>query len=274
MYFLIIQILEEKFDPYDDYNESDEKNNADEDGEEDVLNCDELIENDGEDYEDEDFFNERSNKLNIEPRRELQGDDDDGNEEDDINHDDDDDDDHLQIVEDFDDQEGDADEQHMLDSIQSDLEQPHKSKSQCKFCSFIAKSPAKLQLHLATHYNLKPFMCPVCKRRANFKWDIQKHLRKIHNDHQSEVICLSESEARKSINSYIEHKQFVHNNNANSIIYENSVEKAVCPESEDPSENAEEKSLKNGSNVEEKAGSTESDSNQANGSFIFTFSKV
>jgi hypothetical protein len=61
------------------------------------------------------------------------------------------------------------------------------SRYQCKFCAFVAKNHAKLQLHLATHYNLKPFMCPICKRRANFKWDIQKHLRKIHNDFTSEV---------------------------------------------------------------------------------------
>ena len=101
-----------------------------------------------------------------------------------------------------------------------------KSRHICKFCSFVAKSPAKLQLHLATHYNLKPFMCPICKRRANFKWDIQKHLRKIHNDHTSEVICLSEAEARKSISSYIEHKQFSHTNNSNAIIYENSFDRA------------------------------------------------
>lgn len=101
-----------------------------------------------------------------------------------------------------------------------------KSRHICKFCSFVAKSPAKLQLHLATHYNLKPFMCPICKRRANFKWDIQKHLRKIHNDHTSEVICLTEAEARKSIGSYIEHKQFSHTNNSNAIIYENSFDRA------------------------------------------------
>lgn len=58
----------------------------------------------------------------------------------------------------------------------------------CKFCTFVAKSQAKLNVHLTTHYNLKRFMCPICKRRANFKWDIQKHLRKIHNNFTDEVI--------------------------------------------------------------------------------------
>lgn len=92
----------------------------------------------------------------------------------------------------------------------NDLRQPSASSGdfQCKFCPFVAKNHAKLQLHLSTHYNLKKFMCPICNRRANFKWDIQKHLKKIHNDHHSEVIILSESEARSSIGNYIETKQF------------------------------------------------------------------
>ena len=78
------------------------------------------------------------------------------------------------------------------------------NRFQCQYCTFSAASHAKLQSHMAIHYNLKPFMCPVCKRRANFKWDIQKHMRKIHGDYTSEVVCLSESEARESISSYIE----------------------------------------------------------------------
>lgn len=57
----------------------------------------------------------------------------------------------------------------------------------CKFCSFVAKSHGKLKLHLSTHYNLKRYMCPICKRRANFKWDIQKHMRKIHQNFTLEV---------------------------------------------------------------------------------------
>jgi hypothetical protein len=200
----------------------------------DIINCDEdpieNEENDGDD--DEDFFNERSNRQN----QSL----DDGF----TNNDDDENNNNLEIIEDLIDDDPEncdaenlADNEQQEDSLRNNLDDAQKSRSQCKFCSFIAKSPAKLQLHLATHYNLKPFMCPVCKRRANFKWDIQKHLRKIHNDHHSDVICLSESEARKSINSYIEHKQFVHNNNANSIIYENSIEKILKPSDENENTN-------------------------------------
>lgn len=180
----------------------------------DIIKCDDdlTLENE-EDGDDEDFFNERSNRQNQLMEDEF------------VTNEDDDEENNLEIIEDDLDV-SDAENEYQ-DPLKSNFDIAQKSRSQCKFCSFVAKSPAKLQLHLATHYNLKPFMCPVCKRRANFKWDIQKHLRKIHNDHHSEVICLSESEARKSINSYIEHKQFVHNNNANSIIYENSFEKIL-----------------------------------------------
>jgi len=93
------------------------------------------------------------------------------------------------------------------ESILHNQSSQSENRFQCKFCSHIGKSHAKLQLHLATHYNLKQFMCPICNQRANFKWDIQKHIRKIHNDTESQVICLSESEARDSITSYIESKQ-------------------------------------------------------------------
>ena len=91
---------------------------------------------------------------------------------------------------------------------QKNEEQNHQksmnnNQLQCTFCSYIGRSYAKLQLHLATHYNLKKFMCPICNKRANFKWDVQKHIRKVHNDNVSQVICLSEPEARESINSYV-----------------------------------------------------------------------
>jgi Zn ribbon nucleic-acid-binding protein len=108
------------------------------------------------------------------------------------------------------------------------------SRYQCRICMFVAKNHAKLQLHLATHYNLKPFVCPICHRRANFKWDIQKHLRKIHNDYTSEVICLSESDARQSVSSYMDKKQLsnIANNNNSVIVYENSPDKLYAVQSQ------------------------------------------
>lgn len=93
----------------------------------------------------------------------------------------------------------------VIEKTSTTFKQPSAtSRFQCQFCSYIGKNHAKLQLHLATHYNLKQYQCPICNQRANFKWDIQKHMRKIHNDHVSEVICLSEKDARQTISSYIE----------------------------------------------------------------------
>jgi len=54
--------------------------------------------------------------------------------------------------------------------------------------------PAAPPTHI--HDQPKPFKCPKCTTRAAFKWDIEKHLRKIHNDYTSEVVCLNDQEAR------------------------------------------------------------------------------
>jgi hypothetical protein len=67
---------------------------------------------------------------------------------------------------------------------------------------------------MSTHENLKPYMCPICKKRANFKWDIQKHLRKVHLNMHDEVVCLSPNEARETISEYIEY----YGNGANSNV--------------------------------------------------------
>ena len=85
---------------------------------------------------------------------------------------------------------------------------------ECKLCPYKAKNSAKLQFHMSTHENLKPYMCPICKKRANFKWDIQKHLRKVHMNLHDEVVCLSPNEARETINEYIEY----YGNGANSNV--------------------------------------------------------
>jgi hypothetical protein len=67
---------------------------------------------------------------------------------------------------------------------------------------------------MSTLENLKPYMCPICKKRANFKWDIQKHLRKVHLNMHDEVVCLSPNEARERISEYIEY----YGNGANSNV--------------------------------------------------------
>lgn len=74
----------------------------------------------------------------------------------------------------------------------------------CQYCGFEANAPSKMNAHIATHTNLKRYMCPVCGRRANWKWDIAKHIRKDHNDQVTQVIKLSKKEAEDTIQAYIE----------------------------------------------------------------------
>lgn len=74
----------------------------------------------------------------------------------------------------------------------------------CQYCGFIANAPSKMNSHIATHTNLKRYMCPVCGRRANWKWDIAKHIRRDHNDQVTQVIKLSKQEAEETIQAYME----------------------------------------------------------------------
>lgn len=74
----------------------------------------------------------------------------------------------------------------------------------CKYCEFFATAPSKLKAHVITHVNLKQWKCPVCPRRSNWKWDIRKHIIKDHPKHVgSEVIMLTEEEAKATIQDYI-----------------------------------------------------------------------
>jgi hypothetical protein len=45
----------------------------------------------------------------------------------------------------------------------------------CSSTSNARRSPTltKLKLHIATHINVKPYMCSVCGWRANLRWYIQ-----------------------------------------------------------------------------------------------------
>ncbi|XP_053402465.1 uncharacterized protein LOC123548380 isoform X2 [Mercenaria mercenaria] len=74
----------------------------------------------------------------------------------------------------------------------------------CQYCGFIANAPSKMNSHIATHTNLKRYMCPVCGRRANWKWDIAKHIRRDHNDQITQVIKLSKHEAEETIQTYMD----------------------------------------------------------------------
>ncbi|KAL3859797.1 hypothetical protein ACJMK2_009991 [Sinanodonta woodiana] len=74
----------------------------------------------------------------------------------------------------------------------------------CEYCDFQANAPSKMNAHIATHVNLKPYMCPVCGRRANWKWDISKHIKKDHPNTTGQVLTLSKQEAQATIKEYME----------------------------------------------------------------------
>ena len=74
----------------------------------------------------------------------------------------------------------------------------------CEYCGFVANAPSKMNSHIATHTNIKRYMCPLCGKRANWKWDISKHIRKDHNDQVTQVIKLSRQDAEDTIQQYME----------------------------------------------------------------------
>lgn len=74
----------------------------------------------------------------------------------------------------------------------------------CEYCPFITNAPSKLSAHVSTHTNLKQYMCPVCGRRANWKWDIRKHIKRDHPDSDLDVVKMSEQEAEATIKSYMD----------------------------------------------------------------------
>ena len=75
---------------------------------------------------------------------------------------------------------------------------------QCTYCGFTANAPSKMNMHIATHTNLKRYKCPICGRRANWKWDISKHIKRDHNDFETQVVKLSKQEAEDTIQEYME----------------------------------------------------------------------
>ena len=75
---------------------------------------------------------------------------------------------------------------------------------QCEYCTFQTNAPSKLSAHIATHVNLKVYMCPVCGRRANWKWDVRKHMKKEHPGSSLDVVKLSRQEAEATIQNYID----------------------------------------------------------------------
>lgn len=76
-------------------------------------------------------------------------------------------------------------------------------KFQCPHCEHSSPTLTKLKLHIATHINIKPFMCSICGWRANLRWYIQCHAKKRHPNENFEVLQLSPEEAEQTINAYM-----------------------------------------------------------------------
>ncbi|KAG5448461.1 hypothetical protein CSKR_101902 [Clonorchis sinensis] len=47
----------------------------------------------------------------------------------------------------------------------------------------------------------RPYKCSICGHRSNWKWDVRKHIKHLHNSN-AEVITLSLEEARRTIHQY------------------------------------------------------------------------
>jgi transcription elongation factor Elf1 len=79
-------------------------------------------------------------------------------------------------------------------------------KFRCPHCEHSAPTLTKLKLHVATHINIKPFMCSICGWRANLRWYIQCHAKKRHSNMNFEVLQLSHEEAEQTINAYMKER--------------------------------------------------------------------
>ncbi|KAL7667424.1 hypothetical protein ACOME3_010308 [Neoechinorhynchus agilis] len=79
-------------------------------------------------------------------------------------------------------------------------------RMECDICfKFGTYSTDKFYIHMAAHHNLKPFKCSFCGQRANYKSDVQKHIRnrKKYEPHEAVVEVLPEEEAKATIDMYI-----------------------------------------------------------------------
>nr|KAG5712989.1 hypothetical protein BaRGS_021783 [Batillaria attramentaria] len=73
----------------------------------------------------------------------------------------------------------------------------------CNHCSYVVNCGSKMRTHVDTHYNLKQFKCPICGQRANWKYDIRKHMTVKHPGCEDDVITLSVEEAKATIEEYM-----------------------------------------------------------------------
>ena len=67
----------------------------------------------------------------------------------------------------------------------------------------------KMAHHQASHADLKIVKCGACGKRANWKWDIRKHIAYKHNG-EADVVELNLDEARASLTSYLDSEMHQH----------------------------------------------------------------
>lgn len=74
----------------------------------------------------------------------------------------------------------------------------------CEYCFFITNVFFKLSVYVFIYINLKQYMCFVCGRRVNWKWDIRKYIKRDYLDSDLDVVKMSEQEAEVIIKLYMD----------------------------------------------------------------------
>ncbi|CAF0893896.1 unnamed protein product [Rotaria sordida] len=152
-------------------------------------------------------------------------------------------DEHMMIEHDIDDDEEDAlwkyqqeindlSESDMITTMNNDknhLFTKHFKKFRCPHCEHSSPTLTKLKLHVATHINIKPFMCSICGWRANLRWYIQCHAKKRHPNMNYDVLQLSHEEAEQTINAYMKERGLESKFNINGQDSKHQYQCSLCP---------------------------------------------
>ena len=72
---------------------------------------------------------------------------------------------------------------------------------------FLSLPIFQVKLHMDIHLNLRPYQCPECGHRGNWKWDVTKHLQTRHPNCQDPVITLSREVAKETLLDYLNKKE-------------------------------------------------------------------
>ena len=61
-------------------------------------------------------------------------------------------------------------------SLAEGINSQSKKKYVCKICNKAYPSPSKLETHVNSHLNIKPFECDICKKRFRHRHNMRKHV--------------------------------------------------------------------------------------------------